>query len=107
MRVRVGCSIEYEFPQATPLLMTVRPPQIHNHQLVEEQRVITPNITLHDYTDSYRNTIWRMLAPAGRLSVIYDALADVPPTGDVVLPDLPKTPVENLPDETVVFTLPS
>ena len=107
MRVRVGCNIEYEFPQPTPMLMVLRPPQLDNHRLVEEQRIITPNITVHDYTDSHRNTIWRLMAPEGHVSVIYDALADVSPIGDLILPNLPKTPVESLPDEVIVFTLPS
>lgn len=107
MRVRVGCSIQYEFPQPTPMLMALCPPRLYNHQLVEEQRLVDPNITPHDYTDSFGNTIWRMLVPAGRFSVAYDALADVPPTPDPVLSDLPKTPVESLPDEVIVYTLPS
>lgn len=107
MRVRIGCSIEYEFPQPTPMLMALRPPQLDHHRLVEEQRLVTPNVTFHDYTDSYGNTIWRLMAPEGRLSLTYDALADVSPIADAVLPYLPKTPVESLPDEVMAYTLPS
>ena len=107
MRVRIGCHIAYDLPQPTPMLMAIRPPQVYHHKLVEEQRTVEPNLTLHDYTDSFGNTIWRLMAPAGRLSLVYDALADVPPTPDPVLADLPKTPVEMLPDEVIAYTLPS
>lgn len=107
MRVRIGCNIVYELPQPTPMLMAIRPPQSYHHRLVEEQRTVNPAVTLHDYTDIFGNTIWRLMAPAGTLSLVYDALADVPPTPDPVLPDLPKTPVEMLPDEVISFTLPS
>lgn len=107
MRVRIGCNIVYELPQPTPMLMAIRPPQLYHHKLVEEQRTVNPAVTLHDYTDIFGNTIWRLMAPAGTLSLVYDALADVSPYPDLQHPYLPKTPVEMLPDEVISFTLPS
>ncbi len=107
MRVRVGCQIEYDFPQPTPMMMVIRPPQYYHHHLIEEQRVFTPTVNVHDYTDNFGNTIWRLMAPTGSFSIVYDAVADVPATPDPKLIDLPKTPVERLPDEVIVYTLPS
>jgi transglutaminase-like putative cysteine protease len=43
----------------------------------------------------------------GDLCIEYDAVAEVPPTPDPVLLDLPRTPIEQLPDEVLFYTLPS
>lgn len=106
MRVRVGCRIVYESPFPTPMMLVVRPYQEYHHRLIEEQRTISTE-PVHEYVDSFGNQIWRLVAPVGPLEIIYDALADVPPTPDPVLLTLPKTPVEELPDEVLIYTLPS
>jgi transglutaminase-like putative cysteine protease len=41
------------------------------------------------------------------VTIRYDALVEAPRTPDPVHPDLPLTPVEDLPDDALVFTLPS
>lgn len=108
MHVRVGCSIVHQNPFPTPMLFALAPPELDtNHQRLEEVRTVTPDTPFYDYIDSFGNKIWRVLAPAGLFRVDYDAIFEVPPTPDPVLPDLPKTPVEQLPDEVIVYTLPS
>ena len=37
----------------------------------------------------------------------YDAVVEVSGEADLVVPDAPLVPVEDLPDDTLVFTLPS
>jgi transglutaminase-like putative cysteine protease len=105
--VRVGCSIRYESSYPSPMLLVVAPPQADNHRLREARRTLNPAVPLHDYTDGFGNQIWRLVAPVGTLQIDYDAIAVVPDTPDPILPDLPKTPVEKLPDDVIVFTLPS
>ncbi len=107
MHVRVGCRIGYESAVPTPMMLVVRPPQTYHHRVIEEQQKIDPYTALHEYIDSFGNHIWRLLAPAGTLEIVYDAIADVPPVPDPVLPELAKTPVEKLPDDVVIYTLPS
>jgi transglutaminase-like putative cysteine protease len=77
------------------------------HRLVDERRVVEPQVPVHDFSDGFGNQVWRLVAPAGRLRLVCDALAEVPPTPDPVLPGLPKTPVADLPDDTLVYTLAS
>jgi transglutaminase-like putative cysteine protease len=57
--------------------------------------------------DAFGNHVWRLTAPAGELRLRCDALAEVPPTPDPACSHLPGTPVEELPDDTLVYTLPS
>ncbi|MEP7288862.1 MAG: transglutaminase family protein [Chloroflexota bacterium] len=67
----------------------------------------TPEVPIHDYFDGFGNQIWRLVAPAGTLQVNYDAIAEVSPFPDLALSDLPKTPVEDIPDDVLIYTLPS
>jgi transglutaminase-like putative cysteine protease len=107
MRVRIGCSVVYENLYPTPLLMVLRPRPTYHHRVVEETWSSDPAVPLHQYIDGFGNYIWRLTAPVGAFQMAYDAIAEVPPTPDPVLPDLPKTPVEDLPDEVIVYTLAS
>jgi transglutaminase-like putative cysteine protease len=90
-----------------PMLLAIRPRQQYQHRMIEENWAVDPMLLLHEYHDGFDNKIWRLKAPAGMLSMTYDAIAEVPPTPDPVFPDLPKTPVEALPDKVIVYTLPS
>lgn len=107
MRVRVGCRFAYESSYPTPMLLVVRPRHDYNHTVIDEHWEIEPPIPLHAYVDSFGNHIWRLQAPEGILNISYDAVADVPPTADPQHWHLPKTPVEDLPDDVIVYTLPS
>jgi transglutaminase-like putative cysteine protease len=66
-----------------------------------------PDVPIHEYIDVYGNHVWRWTAPEGQLCLRYDSIADVLPTADPSLHDLPGTLVGELPDEVLVYTLPS
>jgi transglutaminase-like putative cysteine protease len=107
MRVRVGCKIGYESDVPTPAMFLVAPPSAYTHRLIEAQRMFAPDVSFKTYKDGFGNEIWRALMPAGAFEITYDAIADVMPTPDPVLFDLPKTPVQDLPDDVLIYTLPS
>src|SRR5690349_17340572 len=89
----------------TPMLMVISPG--NNHCLTQEQRATKPVVPIHEYIDSFGNQIWRLVAAIGLLNIHYNAVAEVSALPDLVRLDLPKTPVENLPDDVLVYTLPS
>jgi transglutaminase-like putative cysteine protease len=107
MRLRVGCEFEYDSDGPVPMLMLVRAQPDGEHETLYESRWTDPEIPVHEYVDAYDNHCWRFVAPAGRLRIRYDALVLIQGEPDPVVPDAPLVPVENLPDETLVFTLPS
>lgn len=74
IRVHVGCSIVYESLYPTPMLLAISPG--YNHCLIEEQRMIYPEVPIHEYIDGFGNQIWRLIAPVGTLHVKYDAIAE-------------------------------
>ena len=91
----------------TPTAAIVQPKQAPTHQLIAERYTLSPQLPLTTYQDSFGNTVWRWLGPEGQLRIRYDAIAEVPPTPDPVLPDLPGTTVDQLPNEVLIYTLPS
>ena len=107
MRVRVGCRFLYQSAMPIPMMMAIQPPPHYAHRLVEQYHTLRPHVPVHTYRDSFGNTIWRLVTPGGDLAIAYDAVAAVPPTPDPVLLDLPRTPIAQLPDAVVVYTLPS
>lgn len=108
MRVRVGCELDYDSMYPTPLVILVRArEEWHTHRLIEETRAITPEVPIHEYRDACGNHVWRLIAPVGPLQLRYDALAEVPPDPDPHWPGMPKTLVEDLPDDVLLYTLPS
>src|SRR5437870_2788876 len=104
MRVRIGCDMTWESPAPTPMLVIVRPRERDTHRLLDEVRAVTPALPVREFVDPFGNHVWRLTAPPGALRLCYDALAEVPPAPDPVVPDLPGTPVDELPDHVLVYT---
>ena len=108
-QVRVGSEFRWSCDYPAPMLMLIRP-RAHDARgvvITYETHWLEPQTPLHEYTDSFGNTCWRFVAPVGPLVVRYDALVTIDGEPDPVRPELALTPVEALPDETLVFTLPS
>jgi len=107
MRIRVGCEFVWETTAPVPMLMLVRPRADADHHTVYESTWSEPDLPIHEYTDLHGNNCWRFLAPTGTSAIRYDAVVEIPSTPDPVVPDAALHPVEDLPDEAIVFTLPS
>jgi transglutaminase-like putative cysteine protease len=107
MRIRVGCEFTIESSAPTPTASIIRPRHRDWHALLAEQRTVSPDIPVHSYIDGFGNQAWRWVAPQGTMQIRYDAIAEVPAAPDPVLADLPGTFVDQLPDEVLIYTLPS
>ena len=107
LRVRVGCEFLYESTFPTAMMVIVRPKEWHGQRVLDEVRAVEPNVPVHEYTDSFGNLVWRLVAPVGTLHLRYDALMAVPPHPDPVVPGLRQTAIEDLPGDVLVYTLPS
>ncbi len=107
MDIRVGCKFEYEAVWPTPTVLLVQPHPHAAHTVKQAAWSLTPTLPLHAYTDTYGNVCQRLLLPAGASAFSYDALVSVPDTWDEVAPQTPQIPVEDLPDEVLLYTLPS
>ena len=109
-RVRVGCKLTYDLPYDAPLMFVLEPKDRPSQRILEMARAFTPALEpggFRTYTDAHGNTIWRVFARAGKLEVLHDAIVSVSAGLDPVLPELPGALVQDLPDEAIVYTLPS
>jgi len=105
--VRVGCAFEYGTTQNLPAVFLVRPESSSRQRVIDERWDFAPAIAHHDYRDLYGNVCRRTSIPAGSFRLGYDALVEVPDEADPVDLDALQHPVEDLPDEALLYTLPS
>ena len=106
MFIKCGFDIAFQCASDTPMLLTlhVRPERQADLQAPEKFAVL-PNVSFRNYHDGFGNFCTRVLAPAGitRFTsdfVIRDSgLPDVEPVG------ARQAPVQELPDEVLVYLL--
>ncbi|WP_291426798.1 transglutaminase family protein [Deinococcus sp.] len=111
LRIRAGFSLTFEVPYTTPMLFVVQPRErlelTGTRQRIIDQRPLEAAQGIHTYQDGHGNIVWRLLAQPGTLTIGHDLIAEITRNPDPVLPDLPKTLVEDLPSETIQYLLPS
>lgn len=106
MKIRVGYELIYECPQPTPMILTL---SIHYSRVsdivIPDHLVADPPVPITAYRDSFGNWCSRIVAPEGLVRLSADALVRDSGEPDVIVPDARQTPVEELPDETLLFLL--
>lgn len=106
-RVRVGCDFTYVAEVDTPVIFQVQPSGSRTVSIVEERWASVPLLDVREYDDLYGNPCRRTVLRAGRSSFSYDAVALCPDAGEDVDPDAPEIAPDDLPDDTLLFILPS
>ena len=103
--LRIGCEFNHVAQVATPAAFLVRPAV--DTRVVRELWTTDPVIETRRYIDLYGNEIRRVMLPPGESLVSYYALVEVPDELDQADPGAPANRAEDLPDEVLVYTLPS
>jgi transglutaminase-like putative cysteine protease len=107
VRIRVGCQFDHEAPAPVPSVWQVRPRIDGPHQVVATAWGCSPFAPARSYLDTFGNLCDRLTLPEGRSRVRYDALVEVPATFDEADKGASQVPVEDLPDEILVYLLAS
>jgi transglutaminase-like putative cysteine protease len=107
LTIHVGCQFEYETQHEVPAICLVRPAGFDGVRLLSETWMTTPPVSYHDYADQHGNVCRRLTLPSGLATIYYDARVEAPGEAEATNPDARQTPVEELPDEVLVYTLPS
>ncbi|MDQ1710270.1 MAG: hypothetical protein QOG49_1655 [Frankiaceae bacterium] len=105
--LRVGCEFEYAVAYDTPAVFIVAPSHDGGATGLTETWQLAPQIAHHTYLDAYGNRCERMTMPTGDCTVRFDATVVVPDGTEAVAPDAGELPVADLPDEVLIYTLPS
>ncbi|UHG91148.1 transglutaminase domain-containing protein [Spirosoma oryzicola] len=106
MQLNAGCELSFEAKAPTPLILMLRPRSGAGQWIVREEYQITPAVNVTEFTDMYGNLCQRVIAPTGPFSIHFSATVQTANEIDVA-PGAPYTPVEELPDDVLHYTLPS
>ena len=105
LTLSVGCTFELESAFPIAAIMQVAP---RTHPGVQMQREVwDTGVEHHGYLDLYGNRCERLEIAAGSSRITYEAQLALSSPADVIDPDAAETPVAELPDETIAFTMPS
>ena len=106
MKIRIGYELIYDCPQPTPMILTL---SVHytriSDMIIPDQLITDPSVPLTAYRDNYGNWCSRIVAPKGQLKLSANGLVRDSGRPDLVVPQARQTPVEALPDETLLFLL--
>ncbi len=106
MHIRVGFEMAYQCPQPTPMILALSIHYSRASDLVRPDHLVTsPSVPVAAYRDLFGNWCSRLIAPAGRIVLSTDALVQDTGAPDVVAPGVAQTPVEFLPESTLVYLL--
>lgn len=106
MKLFAGCELAYDVPAPAPVVLMLRPRSGAGQWIISEQYEIDPNVPVVEYTDTYGNLCQRLVAPAGPFKIQISLTAETADFIDVA-PGAPFVPVQELPDDTLQFLLPS
>ncbi len=106
MRFRLGCSIDYAFPQPTPMIVILN---VHYSRFGDLERpdylTSEPAVPIASYRDGFGNWCNRLVAPAGAFRLGTDGVLRDDGASDPADPAAVQHPVEDLPAEVLVYLL--
>ena len=108
MEIKVGFEIAYEAAQPTPMVIMLSiHPSRRKDILGSEVIWARPDVRIGFYHDSFGNICGRLVAPAGGITLRGSALVRDTGLPDVVNPGAEQLPIEKLPDELLLYLMPS
>jgi transglutaminase-like putative cysteine protease len=106
MLIRYGYELTFNCPQPTMMVCLLDAHRERSQELRYEIPPTTiPRIPTTTYLDTFGNTVRRFIAPPGDLTITSDAVIEDSGLPDPIELDAGESPVEQLPNETLVFLL--
>jgi len=106
LQMRVGFEMEYNCPAPTPMILALSIHHTRAPDLVRPDLLVTnPVVPVTAYRDMFGNWCSRIVAPPGPFMLSTDALINDSGMTDIVAPWVMQTPVEFLPESTLMYLL--
>jgi transglutaminase-like putative cysteine protease len=106
IQIRAGYELIYDCPQPTPMaLMLSTHPTRAGDVVVPDDMTADPVVPITSYQDGFGNVCTRLVAPAGRLRLTATTVVRDTGEPDAIALAHHQHPVEELPDESLVFLL--
>jgi transglutaminase-like putative cysteine protease len=106
-RVRVGCEFVHVAAVDTPTVLQVEPQDAAPVSIARQEWSTQPQLRIRRYADIYGNPCVRVVLPAGRSALRFDAMVLVPDATEDAGELAPELPPDELPDDVLIYTLPS
>jgi transglutaminase-like putative cysteine protease len=108
MRIKVGYELVYDCPQPTPMLLMLNIHYTRASDIVVPDHLVTdPGVPISAYRDGFGNWCSRIVAPKGKIRISTTAVVRDSGKPDVVVPTARQIPLDELPEEALVFLLAS
>lgn len=108
MRLRLGCRLSFQLAAPTPMILLLN---VHYSRASDLERpdllVTDPGVPIESYRDGFGNWCSRLLAPAGRMTVMTDGVIRDSGLSDPADFSAIQHPVQDLPSDALTFLLPS
>ena len=106
MKINIGYEFIYNVPQPTPMILTTNVHYSRASDIIVPDHLTTePPVPITAYRDGFGNWCNRIVAPPGRIRIFASGAVRDSGGQDVVVPSAMQHPVEDLPEETLVFLL--
>lgn len=106
MQIKLGYDMVYLCPQPTPMILTLHVHYSRASDLVYPDHLRTePVVPVTMYRDGFGNWCSRLVAPPGLFHLYADALINDRGLPEPVVPGALQHPVQELPEETLVYLL--
>jgi transglutaminase-like putative cysteine protease len=108
MEIKVGFEISYQAAQPTPMVMMLSIHPSRRADIIGHETIIAePDVRIGYYRDSFGNICGRLVAPAGDVTLRGNARVADRGLPDRVEPSAQQTAIEQLPDELLLYLMPS
>lgn len=108
MYIQAGYEMIFDCPQPTPMLLMLNIHYSRAGDLAMPDLLTTaPSVPVTAYRDSFGNWCSRIVARPGLTRISTTAVLRDSGIPDIVVPSAEQLPVENLPEEALLFLLPS
>src|SRR3954454_8421438 len=108
MQIKVGFDIAYAAAQPTPMVIMLSIHPSRRADIIGTETIITePDVGIGFYRDSFGNICGRLVAPAGGVTLRGSAVVRDSGLPDAVLPTAEQVPIEHLPDDLLLYLMPS
>ncbi len=106
-QVEIGCQFIYNAEIDTPAVFQVTPLGVDGVTIKDEMWSVSPDRRTHEYRDIYGNRCQRIVLPAGRSQLDYQAIAHVVDATEDADPLARELVPEDLPDDVLMYLMPS
>ncbi|MGA9373623.1 MAG: transglutaminase family protein [Mycobacterium sp.] len=106
MKINVGFEMIFDCPKPTPMIFNLNVHFTRVSDLVTRDiLLVDPPVPMKAYRDDFGNWCTRIVAPKGRSRVTADAIVNDSGLPEVMVRDAKQIPVQDLPNDTLIFLL--